>query len=191
MPRWIPALVTAGLLTLAGCSSPALPASSAPATNDNSGRPFNDTDVMFLQMMVPHLEQGRTIVRLARDRSARPEVRALAAAIETTQADEATTMSGWLRDWHQPATAPNGSHGDHGGMPNTTAAEIATLGRISGSDFDRRFLNVLIAHQDDAIQLARMESAAGRNPQATELAGRIDRSRSAEIRQMLTFLGQS
>jgi uncharacterized protein (DUF305 family) len=182
-------LIAAGLLVLAGCSSPAPPASSAPATNSNPGR-YNDTDVMFLQMMVPHLDQGISIVRLARDRAARPEVRTLAAAIETTQADEATTMATRLRDWRQPPTAPAGSHLDHGGMPDTTAGEIATLTRIAGPDFDRRFLNTMIARQDDAIQLARMESATGTNPETKTLAARIDRSRSAQIEQMLAYLGQ-
>src|SRR5439155_13138119 len=41
-------LIAAGLLLLAGCSSPALPASSAPATSDPSGPGFNATDGMFL-----------------------------------------------------------------------------------------------------------------------------------------------
>ncbi|MFL6144120.1 MAG: DUF305 domain-containing protein [Labedaea sp.] len=182
-------LILAGVVALVGCSSPAHPASSAPATNDNPAG-FNAGDVMFLQMMVPHLEQGRAIAGLAATRGTSADVRTLAAAIDTTQADEVRTMSGWLRTWHQPASATANAHAEHGGMPNTTESEIATLGRISGAEFDRRFLNVMIAHQDDAIQLARMESATGTNPPATALARRIETSRAAQIEQMLGFLGQ-
>ncbi|HEV2783284.1 MAG TPA: DUF305 domain-containing protein [Actinophytocola sp.] len=176
-----------GLLTLAGCASPAPPpAPAAPAVEP--GRGFNAADVMFLQMMVPHHEQGLTLVRLARDRASRADLRTLAAAIEATQTDEVRTMSSWLRDWRQPPTAPPGAHQDHGGMPDTTAGEIATLGRITGPDFDRRFLNVMISHQDDAIQLAKLETTTGQHPQAKALAARIDRSRSAQITQMLKLL---
>ena len=83
------------------------------------------------------------------------------------------------------------SHSEHGGMPAIADKEIAALRKTTGPDFDRRFLNVMIAYQDDAIQLARVETVTGSDPNAKALAGHIDRSRSAEIRQMLGFLGQS
>lgn len=187
--------LAAGLLMLAGCGGVASPPAPPPppqatAASPTPGSGFHPADVMFLQMMVPHHEQGLTIVRLARDRANRAEIRVLAAAIESTQADEVQTMTGWLQAWGQQPTAAPGSHADHGGMPDTTAGEIASLSRLAGPDFDRRFLNVLIAHQDDAIQLAKLQTATGMNPEAKALAGRIDRSRSAQIQQMLRFLEQ-
>lgn len=145
---------------------------------------------MFLQMMVPHHDQGITLVRLAKDRATTGEIKMLAAAIESTQATEVQAMAGWLRDWRQQPTAPADAHAGHGGMPETTETELARLRRATGTEFDRQFLNIMIAHQDDAIQLARMEIATGTNPHARDLADRIDRSRSAQIDQMLEFLGQ-
>jgi uncharacterized protein (DUF305 family) len=47
---------------------------------------------------------------------------------------------------------------------------------------------MMIAHQDDAIQMARMEESSGINPEARALAGRIDRSRTAQIQQMLALI---
>ena len=176
----------AGLLLLAGCAARPAP---APVATRAAG-PFNDNDVMFLQMMVPHLEQGRSIARLARDRAGRDDVRQLAAAIESTQAAEVSTMSAQLKDWHQPSTARVNSHSEHGGMPATADVEIAALRKSNGPDFDRRFLNVMIARQDDAIQLARVETATGSDPDIKAMADRVDRSRSAQIHQMLDLLGQ-
>jgi len=178
---------------LAGCgasgtAAPTAPTGSPAATAAPTGQGFNATDVMFLQMMVPHHGQGLEMVRIAQIRPVRPEVRMLAAAIESTQANEAENMAGWLRAWQQPAEAPADSHAAHGGMPGTSAAEIATLRTASDADFERRFLNMLIAHQDDAIQMARMEAAGGANAQATGLAKQIDRSRTAQIKQMLAYL---
>ncbi len=150
---------------------------------------FNDEDVMFLQMMVVHHGQGVRIARLADERAARSDVRTLASAIEATQINEITTMARWLRNWRRPPTAPPGGHTAHGGMPATPEKEIKTLEKAHGTAFERRFLNTLIAHQDDAVQLARAEVAAGTNPSARDLADRVVRSRTAQIQQMRGLLG--
>jgi uncharacterized protein (DUF305 family) len=179
----------AGLLLVAACSAiPTPPAADPIHVPANAG--FNEADVMFLQMMVPHVEQGLDIVRLAKDRADRHEVKTLAAAIESTESAEEWAMSERLRDWRQPATAPPNSHSEHGGQPNITARELAALHGLSGPDFERRFLNTLIAHQDDAIQLARLETSTGANPATIALAEQVDRSRSAQIQQMKSYLGE-
>jgi uncharacterized protein (DUF305 family) len=154
---------------------------------NNTERPgdFNKADVMFLQMMVQHHDQGVRIARTAQARPLRPQVRTLAKAIESTQAQEITTMTGWLHAWRHPLTANAHEHAAHGGMPQTSETAIAAL-RRSGDE--HRFLNTLIAHQDDAVQLARQEIATGRNSQVKELAIRIDRSRTAQVQQMLAWL---
>jgi len=200
------ALAAVALAVLAGCGGGAAPgaapATTAPATTTpattapaTSSAPttsvdgaHNAVDVMFAQMMGPHHRQGIEIVGLAANRAASAEVRILAAAIATTQAAEADTMASWLRAWGKPATAAANEHAAHGGMPGTSQAELAALKRATGTDFDRTFLNMMIAHQDDAIQMARSEAASGVNPQATALAKRIGQSRSAQITQMLALL---
>ncbi|WP_433334677.1 DUF305 domain-containing protein [Spirillospora sp. CA-294931] len=153
------------------------------------GRGFNATDVMFLQMMVPHHDQGVRLARLARRHDVRPEAATLAAAIETTQLAELKTMAGRLRGWHRPPTAPAHTHAGHGGMPQTTEAELRTLEATPPARFERAFLNLLIAHQDDAVQVARMEVRGGEDPWTRRLAESVARSRTAQITQMLTIVG--
>jgi uncharacterized protein (DUF305 family) len=153
-----------------------------------AGDEFNETDVMFLQMMVPHHHQGIAIVQIGSSRSSRSEVAMLAAAIESTQAAEADTMAAWLRGWGQPAAADPAAHAAHGGMPGTSEAEITALREAGRDAFEGAFLNTLIAHQDDAVQLARMQTSGGINPRVRDLAQRIDRSRTAQISQMLALL---
>ena len=62
-------------------------------------------------------------------------------------------------------------------MPGTSEAEIAALRTAGDAEFERAFLNMMIAHQDDAVQLARMETSTGVNASARDLADRIDHSR--------------
>src|SRR5581483_10813495 len=140
--------VLAAALTLTGCATAGSGAgepvgrggtTSAAAATPATG--FNATDVMFLQMMVPHLEQGRQIAALARTHPTRRDVAMLAAAIESTQATEIETMSGWLRTWGQPASASADAHAAHGGGPATSPEEIAVVAGTSGADFERAFLN--------------------------------------------------
>ncbi|MFI6758726.1 DUF305 domain-containing protein [Micromonospora sp. NPDC050417] len=170
-------------------SGSAAPA-SVPASVAAPGS-FNPADVMFLQMMVTHHGQGLELVRLAQSRAQRTEVRILAAAIDVTQTEEQETMRGWLRSWGEPTEAdPNAhAHADHGGLPATGPEQIAALGRASGADFESAFLNLLIAHQHNAVEMARNETTFGQNPEARALAGRIDQSRTAQINQMLAMLG--
>jgi uncharacterized protein (DUF305 family) len=177
------ALVLAAFL-LAGCA--AAPAHPAPGGTEQ--RVFNDTDVMFSQMMVAHHSQALEMVRLARQKAVREDVRTLAAAIDVTEADELKTMQVWLETWNQPATADAAAHAGHGGAHGTSTEDIKALGAATGSDFETRFLNMFIAHQHNAIEIARMETGTGVNPGARDLAKRIDESRSAEIQQMLRYL---
>ncbi|GGV01372.1 DUF305 domain-containing protein [Actinomadura cremea] len=180
-------LAACGLLLFARCGAGGPSAGSAAATRGGAG--FNSTDVMFLQMMVPHQGQGVRLAALAREHPVRSEVRTLAAAIESTQRAEGERIVGRLRGWERPLRAPAGSHHAHGGVvPETTDAELAALERLPAGRFEREFLNLLIAHQDDAVQLARMELGNGEDAWTRGLAGKVERSRSAQIDRMLALL---
>ncbi|MQY07963.1 hypothetical protein ACRB68_60650 [Actinomadura sp. RB68] len=174
------------LLLFAQCGAAGgAPSGPAPA---RGGRGFNATDVMFLQMMLPHQAQGVRLVRLARRHAVRPETATLAAAIESTELAEAGGMADRLRGWRRPRTAPAHAHAAHGGMPQTSDAELRALDRVPDDRFERAFLNLLIAHQDDAVQLARLENRGGEDAWTRRLAERVTRSRSAEISRMLALL---
>ncbi len=148
-------------------------------------------DVMFLQMMLPHHQQGLEVVALAADRARDDELRMLAAAIESTQASEADTMRGWLTEWGEPLTAPPDSHAGHGGMRRSDPEEVGRLAALRGAEFDRRLLNFLIAHQDDAVQMARWEAGSGAHEGVKDLAERIEKSRTAQLAMMRKFLDRT
>ena len=145
---------------------------------------------MFLQMMVAQYQPANEILELAETRAANPKVKTLAAAVRVTQADENTTMLQWLREWSQPATtdAKPELHAGHGGLPTTGKAEIEALRSTPAADFDKTFLNLLIGHQHQAVEYARMEQTSGTNPAAVDLAKRIDQSRTAQIQMMLELV---
>jgi uncharacterized protein (DUF305 family) len=198
--RLVAKLLAAGLaLSVTGCSTappPDPPAAPDPATAagpapDDAVDTFNAVDVMFLQLTLEQHALAAELTRLAADRAIDETVRTLAAAIEVTQADEAHLMTGWLTSWGQPVDADpaaRDTHGGHDALRGTTDADLALLAATPADEFDRTLLNILIAHQHNAVRLARMARDAGADPQVREFAGRIDQSRTAQIAQMLTML---
>jgi uncharacterized protein (DUF305 family) len=145
---------------------------------------------MYLQMMVAHHEQGLAMVELAERNATRAEVRTLAEAIDVTQTDEVELMKSWLTGWSEPTTvdhAPS-AHADHGGLPATGPEEIAALRKATGSAFETTFLNLFIAHQHNAVEMAAMEQKGGANAEAKAFGERVRASRTAQIRQMLQLL---
>jgi uncharacterized protein (DUF305 family) len=195
MKRVVLALVlAAGLAALPACAAepgaPAVPGSPAPARGPvrAAAGAFNAADVMFLQMMIPHQRQGMEMADLARTRAVREEVRTMAAAVEAAQGDETRTMTAWLIGWGKPLTAPAHAHDAHGGLHATSPGDIAALRTMTGAGFESTYLNVLLAHQHNAIDMARTENRTGMNAEVKGLARRIDQSRTAQVKQMLQEL---
>jgi uncharacterized protein (DUF305 family) len=168
--------------------SPASAVSAEAAVQAEGGH--NDTDVMYLQMMLAHHKQGLEMVRLAVKGAKRDEIRTLALAIEVTQQDEVKLMTGWLKQWSAPTTvdhAPS-AHADHGGLPATGPAEIAALKKAKGAAFETAFLNLFVAHQHNAVEMARLETKQGSNAEAKAFASRVSTSRADQIQQMLQLM---
>lgn len=186
------ALLTAVVL-LAGCGTPARQAHQdgvAPATAVTASGPHNAFDVMFLQMMIGHQRQGLQMLQLGKQKAVREDVVNLAGAIDVTEAEEVQTMTRWLTAWNEPLVEVSdpAMHAAHGGRPATGADEIAALRAASGADFEMKFLNLLIAHQHNAVEMAQQLAVNGQNPTVKELAERIQLSRTQQIKQMLTLV---
>ncbi|GID94960.1 hypothetical protein Adi01nite_43720 [Amorphoplanes digitatis] len=185
-------MIAAALLLGACGTTPAAPPATVVATEAalQAGGAHNDTDVMYLQMMVAHHEQGLEMVRLAEKGASRAELKTLAKAIDVTQSDELKLMTGWLGQWSKPTTvdhAPS-AHADHGGLPATGPEEIAALRKAKGAKFETAFLSLFVAHQHNAVEMAKMETTQGSNTEAKALAERVRLSRTDQIRQMLKLM---
>jgi uncharacterized protein (DUF305 family) len=159
-----------------------LPSCSTPAASHNAA------DVTFLQKMIPHHQQGVEMAVIAEKRAVRPEIKALAAAIRTTQADEAASMTAWLTEWDEPSAAP--AHDEWSHLHQTRPSDIGEL-RGAGADFEILFLNLLIGHQHNGVEMARTEVRTGRDPRTVDLARRIEKSRTEQITQMLRWAAET
>lgn len=182
------AAAVAGLL-LTGCgnktsSKPALPppvARSAPATNPQ--QQHNQADVVFLQNMVLHHTQAITMSQIARNQASVAQVKDLAARIEAEQSPQIQQMNSLLTEWGIPAPATTGGTSTtngvgHGQLPGT----------VSGAGFDRAFLEMMIVHHQDAVDMSQIELAQASNPDTRNLSQQIISADQAQISEMQTLL---
>ncbi|MFD8564522.1 DUF305 domain-containing protein [Streptosporangium canum] len=168
-------------------SAPAATASAPSATTSTQPEAsFNDVDVTFAQMMIPHHEQAVEMAKLAETQAADSEVKKLAAKIKAAQDPEIATMTGWLSAWK--VSTPEGGHGGHAMPGMMTEEDMVKLQAAKGAKFDRMFSKLMIAHHKGAIVMAKSEQEQGSNPEAKELAKAIETAQQAEITQMQKLL---
>lgn len=178
------ALATVSIIALAACGS------SSGSTDTTAGQTFNDADVMFAQMMIPHHEQAIEMSDIALDPTigAVQGIQDLATQIKAAQDPEIMQMTQWLSDWKQPLTADEGV--DHSSMMSgmLTAEELTELGTLRGTAFDSRWAQSMIAHHEGAIQMAQDVLKDGKNSAVLALANEISSAQNTEIEVLRGYL---
>jgi uncharacterized protein (DUF305 family) len=163
-------LLSAGAFAVAGCGGDdETPQAGAKATG-------NGVDRAFAAAMIPHHESAVQMAAVARKRGESAFVKDLADDITRTQTEEIATLK---REEAQLAEAgvEKGSidgHG-HGGGEDSGMLE-------SARPFDKAFVDMMVPHHQDAVQMARAEIAKGADPELKSLARRSSRRRSARSR---------
>jgi uncharacterized protein (DUF305 family) len=193
--------VAAGTLLLAACggsdtSGAGHEGHNSAATQESTKSPtpgaFNDADVTFAQSMIVHHQQALEMSKLADGRASDQEIKTLAGQIEKAQDPEIKTMQSWLTSWGKPES----SGMDHGGMNHGGGAmpgmmsekDMADLTAAKGKDFDRKFAELMIAHHNGAIDMAKDEQKNGSDAASKKLAADVIKNQSTEVKQMQSIL---
>jgi uncharacterized protein (DUF305 family) len=170
------AVATLALATACGSSSEPVSAPPTPAAVA-----FNDEDVMFTQMMIPHHEQAVKMADLAMSRAKDAEVLELADRIKAVQETEIQSMKGWLTSWDKPLPAGGMGHA----MPGLLSEEVMKqLEGAKGKAFDKLFAKYMIVHHNGAIDMARTERADGVHAGAKHLASHVEAGQATEVVQL-------
>ncbi len=200
--RFLSVLAVVGALGLAACGSddvaspasqtaaPQAPASQAPAATTTSGAAFNDADVTFAQGMIPHHQQAIEMADIALGPSigASAQVRDLATRIKGGQDPEIQLMTGWLTAWAQPVQSNMGTGHDMSMDGMMSAEEMDSLGTITGADFDKMWMEMMVRHHEGAIAMAQTAKAAGSNTEVLALADQVIAAQQSEITEMQKLL---
>ena len=95
-------------------------------------------------------------------------------------------MPNMSQEHNMPGMEQNGMSGMSGMMSDQ---QMQQLEQASGVEFDRMWLQMMIAHHEGAVQMAQTELRDGRNPEAKALAQTIIDAQQTEITQMQEMLG--
>lgn len=185
-----PSAPSAGSGTLA-------PSTARPSGSGRGGMPMGQrsADAHFIVMMIPHHEGAIAMAELALQRSRRPEIRGLAERIRTSQSQENAQMRRWYRQWYgsDVPTWPGQGMGLRGGMGmgmgmpgfGTSLDALRTA-----PDFDRAFLEQMIAHHRMGVMMASHAQWGTVHPELRELEAAMVRVQSEEIEQMASWYQQ-
>lgn len=188
MKRMFTAAATAALIALAltGCVWPGGPMmgngygpGSGTGSSDSQDR--NQSDLMFVMMMIPHHEDAIEMSDLLLAKDGIPaDVIAMAEQIKAAQQPEIELMESWLDDWG----VGNMDGMDHG----MSGSDMDALERASGEAAAELFLEQMIEHHEGAIIMAQQAIDYGRNPDVRALCESIIASQTAEIVTMRQLL---
>ena len=153
----------------------------------NSTASFTGSDIMFLQMMIPHHQQAVDISNLALTKSKDAELLALATSIRDSQADEIIQMKQWLSEAGANVEMGHSMGHSMGGMLDD--ADLAALKSASGSVFNRLWLQGMTDHHDGALQMTQMIEDA-KNLNIKKFGQDIVIAQTAQIKQMQTMLAR-
>ncbi len=160
---------------------------------------YSPADVAFMQGMIHHHYQAVQMVALVEDRTNTPDIVALAKKIRASQEDEITFMRGWLTERSENAPDP-AEHARHAAMGHSvpgmsgmkmagmaTPAQMAALANASGTEFDRQFLTLMVAHHDGALTMVEdllEQPGSAYDPVLFDFTNDVVTDQKAEIERM-------
>lgn len=182
------------VLILAGCGTATDPSTGTSASEGGNPQTstsseavaYNDNDVMFAQMMIPHHEQAVEMADIMLDKDdLDPKTVALSEKIKEAQAPEIERLNGFLESWGQPATADSMDHAMDGMLSKD---DLDRLKAAQGEEASQLFLEQMTEHHEGAVAMAKEEAAKGDNPEAVALAEDIVSAQESEIQEMQEML---
>jgi len=180
-------------LALSGCGTTATgsaPESAPESSATEETADFNEADIMFAQMMIPHhrqaIEMSETL--LAKD-SASAETTNLAERIMAAQGPEIDQLNDMLESWGMEAMSDSDGMGgmDHSdGM--MSEEDMTALEDATGEEAERLYLEQMIEHHEGAVEMAKPQIIDGQNADTIALAEDIIAAQEAEITEMKALL---
>jgi len=159
--------------------------------SDIAGSSYIHADINFLQGMIIHHKQAILMSRFAKNRTNNKTILDLADRIDVSQADEIDFMEAWLESKNEFQSVSKDNHNLHmkmSGMASET--QLKKLKSSIGTDFDRLFLQLMIAHHDGALEMVdelKKYPGSAYDPLLNEFVSDLVNDQAVEIERMNTI----
>ena len=152
---------------------------------------YVDADVNFLKGMVIHHQQALFMSRLAKKRTNNKTIIDLANRIDVSQEDEINFMESWLKSREEIMPKMPHDHSAHMEMAGmATPLQLKSLENSESTDFDRLFLQLMIAHHDGALEMVedlKKYPGSANDPLLNEFVSDLVNDQGVEIERMNTI----
>jgi uncharacterized protein (DUF305 family) len=155
----------------------------------------NETDIQFLDMMMPHHADGVKMAQMGIDKARNARVKALARKMANDQQKDIEEMQK-MRDRHfsgQPKAelmTVKGREMTLEVMMKMAEEDMRKLEAASGAEFDRTFLDVFLKHHQMAIDMSREEVSKGKTADVKKKAREIISKQTKEMSEMKRLKAQ-
>lgn len=152
-----------------------MPMKSSPGA---ASQPF---DLQFIDTMSEHHRSAIAMAKMAVEKTQNPELKTFAQKIISDQEKENSQMKDWRDKWF--AGKPMAMNMEMAGMMSAMP-DMKKLETASGKEFDRAFLDAMIAHHTGAVAMANEARTKAERPEMKTLAAQIIKAQEAEIKKM-------
>lgn len=150
--------------------------------DSNSTSAGNGTDLTFIDEMIAHHEGAIEMAELAQEHGQSRFVKELADDVIEAQQAEITVMQR-IRNNLEGRVEPE----DLAIADDMMGMNMDIDALASADPFDREFVDMMIAHHQGAIRMARAELTAGESEALKQLAQDVDSAQTREIQEMNEF----
>lgn len=166
---------------MSGMETATTTTSSDPMTENLKGLTGKDFEIKFMQEMIVHHQSAIDMAKMVPTQTKRPELNTLSQNILTAQQKEVTDMTSWLAEWHNEKLVSDAM--DVPGMMEMMG-DMDKLKNASNDEFDRQFLTMMVAHYQQAVNMASLIPTRTQRAEMVKLGQDIVKTQSAEIQQM-------
>ena len=189
-PLWIAVAVIAALALTLTFAGPSLRAAFTPETSTSADGQagYNDTDIHFLGLMVPHHQQAIDMsdVLLGSDVDD-AKVRDLAQRIKDGQERENEQMRAWADEWGIEKDMEH--HSTHIANGMFHPEQLEQFEALRGDELRTAFLEMMHFHHNHVIKMTQDEVDRGGYEPLREMAKEMIEVQTAEMGEMEELLG--
>ena len=150
-----------------------------------------ESDLEFIDLMVPHHQLAVDMARLAEQKAAHGELKGMARDIILAQEDEINRMNIWREELAADAsnvTPPSHSgSGGHGADSHVMGMDVDLNKLAASPNFDRDFIEAMLPHHRSAIDMSRSAMPNLKKAEVRDLANDIITTQQTEIDRMLAW----
>lgn len=150
-------------------------------------------DRQFIDMMVPHHEQGMMMANMAEARAEHAELKTMARKMIDEQQRDVGEMKAMRKQWFtSDATPPMDKMPMLPGMEGHPHLDVGTMHTQleAAKPFDKAFLDMMIDHHEMAIHASQLDDQKGTHPELKQLARKMADQQRREVDEMRSLRTQ-